>query len=505
MLEQLQDERTHPRALALRKECERMLDRVSSWPSGARNEAEARKLIERVEAIQRELRADLTRTIRSEDRVYEGELLTDTTYSVTADRTAGARRRQSPSTGAPPGGNDNVTKVQDLTSTLVMDPEPEPNPPTKKSKPTFGGTLVGHSAPSVDRRMGDIPASNFRSAEPGPGHYGAPPLSAPPPEPERPRPAAGRPPSDPPPDSDGLEGYPLREDPPPNPAVPMEALALLPPAGPPVVVPPSSVPVTIPPHDVTLSSPPQHEPDPEVRAEVNRSRERDGSIPPLSRSGLGPILTDRLDPQGPLDPRLVMVHDPDGPAAEAYRALFFRLGATSDTPCLMVTSSSKEEDGSVCAANLALTMAQGLDKKILLIETRFTEPKLAALFRYVPSECVGRRLASHRRDPYAPWTVTRFGDTNLHLLSVIPGQATAPALDAQALADVVNHFLHEEFRYVILDGPAAVEDSDARYVARCADGVVMAVFAGVSRQRNLRAAKEVLGTSPVVGYVLLHP
>jgi Mrp family chromosome partitioning ATPase len=94
--------------------------------------------------------------------------------------------------------------------------------------------------------------------------------------------------------------------------------------------------------------------------------------------------------------------------------------------------------------------------------------------------------------------------TGLSVLAVDPTHAAAPALDAQALGQVVEGFRDAGFDHIIVDGPPAIDHSDARYVARCVEGAVMCIHAGASRNRSLRRALDVLGGTPVLGYVLLE-
>jgi Mrp family chromosome partitioning ATPase len=203
------------------------------------------------------------------------------------------------------------------------------------------------------------------------------------------------------------------------------------------------------------------------------------------------------------DPRLPFITDPRGPVAEAYRTLFFRLSATSEAGIIMVTCSAAQENSAVSAANLALAASEASDEPVLLVEARFDNARAARLFGFHPSECFGRRLARHRRQPSAQWRVAQLR-RNLFVLAVDPSQSTAPALDAQALAEVLDMFRAQGFRHVIVDGPPATPTSDARYVARCVEGVVLVIEAGVSRKAAVRRALQVLGGAPVLGYLLLE-
>jgi protein-tyrosine kinase len=219
-----------------------------------------------------------------------------------------------------------------------------------------------------------------------------------------------------------------------------------------------------------------------------------------------PISTEpyRVEGASPADPRLAVLSDPHGPVAEAYRSLFFRIRARSAARSWMVTTVAAGEESSTCAANLALVVAEAIHEPVLLIEARVDQPSLARLFGVEPQECFGRRLAQHLRQPDAPWPVARLGQSDLHLLTVAEGDPARPPLDVSALEDVVTRLSAHRFAYVIVDAPPTTSTSDARYLVRCAQGVVVALHAGVTHNEAIRRARQLLNGTPVLGYVLIE-
>jgi Mrp family chromosome partitioning ATPase len=218
-----------------------------------------------------------------------------------------------------------------------------------------------------------------------------------------------------------------------------------------------------------------------------------------------PITTEpyRVDRVGAIDPRLAVLSDPDGSVTAAYRSLFIRIRARSAARSWMVTTVAAEEDGSTCAANLALAVASAVNEPVLLIEARVAKPQLGRLLGFEPRECFAGRLAQHLRHPDAPWPVAQLGESNLHVLAVAQAQQQAPPLDISALEDVVSRFASHPYAYVVVDGPATTLTSDGPYLARCAQGVVVALHAGVTRQESVRRASQILNGTPVLAYVLI--
>src|SRR4051794_22609312 len=72
-----------------------------------------------------------------------------------------------------------------------------------------------------------------------------------------------------------------------------------------------------------------------------------------------------------LNPLLVAGLAPKSPAAEQYRALRTRIAHTEGANALrtvLITSPQKGEGKSITSANLALTMAQELQRRVVILE-----------------------------------------------------------------------------------------------------------------------------------------
>src|SRR5262245_45242507 len=84
-----------------------------------------------------------------------------------------------------------------------------------------------------------------------------------------------------------------------------------------------------------------------------------------------------------LHPLLVAGLAPKSLAAEQYRTLRTRLAHTEGANALrtvLVTSPQKGEGKSLTSANLALTMAQELQRRVVLVEGDLRKPSLQHLF-----------------------------------------------------------------------------------------------------------------------------
>ena len=86
---------------------------------------------------------------------------------------------------------------------------------------------------------------------------------------------------------------------------------------------------------------------------------------------------------GELDARLAAAHAPQSLAAEQYRSLRTRVKTAENGRALrtiIVTSPNKGDGKSLTAANLALTMAQEFQQRVLLVDADLRRPSIHKLF-----------------------------------------------------------------------------------------------------------------------------
>src|SRR5947209_18092431 len=91
-----------------------------------------------------------------------------------------------------------------------------------------------------------------------------------------------------------------------------------------------------------------------------------------------------VEPQATgLDPRLVAAHAAQSLAAEQYRSLRTRVkSAENGRPLrtIVITSPNKGDGKSLTAANLALTMAQEFQQRVVLVDGDLRRPSIHRLF-----------------------------------------------------------------------------------------------------------------------------
>ena len=203
-----------------------------------------------------------------------------------------------------------------------------------------------------------------------------------------------------------------------------------------------------------------------------------------------------------LNPLLIAGLAPKSLAAEQYRQLRTRLshaeGATA-LRTILVTSPQKSEGKSITAANLALTMAQELQRRVVLVEADLRKPSLQQMFGLPAGPGLAEFLAGacELRD------AMKFLPD--HNLTVMPAGAmpTNPAelLGSTAMRRLLDQ-LRSRFDRVILDTPPVLPLADVAVLAPIVDGTLLVVRAGVTPKPAIENALRAFDSSRLLGVVL---
>jgi capsular exopolysaccharide synthesis family protein len=203
---------------------------------------------------------------------------------------------------------------------------------------------------------------------------------------------------------------------------------------------------------------------------------------------------------------LITLTDPRSPAAEAYRALRTNLTfAALDKPIetLVVTSAAPGEGKSTTLANLAVTMAQG-ERRTILVDADLRQPKLHELFGVSNSRGLTTMFVEPDalRDP--PLAQTQVG--NLLLLPSGPLPPNPADLLGSSRMEEVIAALRDRADVILFDAPPVVVVTDAAVLGTKVDGVLLVVSAGRTRRDHAQQARELLERVHVrvVGAVLTN-
>ena len=171
----------------------------------------------------------------------------------------------------------------------------------------------------------------------------------------------------------------------------------------------------------------------------------------------------------------------------------------SNLRTVLVTSPQKGEGKSITSANLALTMAQELQRRVVIVEADLRKPSLQQLFG-LPA---GPGLAEYLSGAAELKDVMQFlPDHNLTVIHAgrragQPGRAARLDRDAAAARQ-----LRTRFDRVILDTPPVLPLADVAVLAPLVDGALMVVRAGVTPKPAIENALRAFDSSRLLGIVL---
>jgi capsular exopolysaccharide synthesis family protein len=164
-----------------------------------------------------------------------------------------------------------------------------------------------------------------------------------------------------------------------------------------------------------------------------------------------------------------------------------------------VTSPNKGDGKSLTAANLALTMAQEFQQRVLLVDADLRRPSVHRLFGVPGGPGLADVLMGATDLNQALLTLS---DHHLTLLPAGPAPSHPAELLGSASMRRLLDTLRTRFDRIIIDMPPAAPLADLNILAPLVDGVLMIVRAGVTPRPAIERALSGLEMSKVLGLVL---
>ncbi len=187
---------------------------------------------------------------------------------------------------------------------------------------------------------------------------------------------------------------------------------------------------------------------------------------------------------------LITLTDPRSPLSEAYRTLRTNLSFFSlDNPIqiLILTSAAADESKSMTIANLAVTMAQG-GRKTILVDCDLRRPSLHTLFNLNQEPGFTNMVLDKTTEPILQET----GIEHLWLLPAGPQPPNPADLLGSKMVDQIIEKLTEKADIILFDAPPVVAVTDAAVLGAKVDGVLLVINAGKTRRDHAERAKDTL-------------
>ncbi len=198
----------------------------------------------------------------------------------------------------------------------------------------------------------------------------------------------------------------------------------------------------------------------------------------------------------------IVEKEPKSIAAESYRTLRTNIQYSSfdnEYRVIVITSSEPGEGKSTTAGNLALCMAQG-EKKVILIDCDLRKPSLHKKFKV--SNLVGLSDVIVGKSDLT--TATHRYNKNLVLLTSGKIPPNPSEMLSSKTMEKLLKALKESFDYIILDTPPVQAVTDSQILSTKADGTILVVKAEKTKKESVVNAINLLKkvNSNIIGTVL---
>ena len=193
---------------------------------------------------------------------------------------------------------------------------------------------------------------------------------------------------------------------------------------------------------------------------------------------------------------------PKSIAAEAYRSLRTNIQYSSfdkKYQTLVVTSANPGEGKTTVAGNLALALAQG-ESKVLLVDCDMRRPSVHKRFRISNTYGISDLLVGNKK---MESVAHKYNDN----LTIVPSGKIPPNPAEMLGSKAMTAFLEEmkkHFDYIVLDTPPLQAVADAQILSTKVDGSLLVVRAGVTKKDAVHNAVSIINkvNGNIIGTVL---
>jgi len=203
-----------------------------------------------------------------------------------------------------------------------------------------------------------------------------------------------------------------------------------------------------------------------------------------------------------LDRLLIAVTEPQSVAAEEYRTLRTRIAQSATgrgIRAIAITSAAKGDGKSVSAANLALTIAQEFQRRVILVDADLRHPRIHQLLGLSDGVGLAEVLCGSVDLDTA---LLSLPEHNLTVLPAgLPPSHPAELLSSAAMRRVIDT-LRQRYDRVVIDLPPAAPLADVQILTPLVDGVLFIVRAGATPKPAIERALNTFDRTKLLGMVL---
>jgi capsular exopolysaccharide synthesis family protein len=229
--------------------------------------------------------------------------------------------------------------------------------------------------------------------------------------------------------------------------------------------------------------------------------------PPEETSAFAPAPTEELRPIGPLRfgdadrDKLIVGEGVDPSMVEQYRhlaAVMHHAQKSSGVRSVMITSALPSEGKTLTATNLALTLSQSYQRRVLLIDADLRRPRMREMFA-LPSAIGLTDILTGPRGDRLP--VQQITPTLWVLTSGRPVPDPMSLLVSPSMKQLLDD-ARDSFDWVVVDTPPIAILPDANLLAAMIDTALLVVSAQSTPYPMVQRAARAIDTKRILGVVL---
>jgi protein-tyrosine kinase len=215
----------------------------------------------------------------------------------------------------------------------------------------------------------------------------------------------------------------------------------------------------------------------------------------------GKTLFERIDAR--LAEKVVADRNMSPLSREQYRRLagvLLDAQGNNGTRVVMIASAMPREGKTLTATNVALTLSDSYQRRVLLIDADLRKPALHEVFQL---NTAAGLIDGLEAEPDAKLVLRQVSSH----LSILPaGRPTSDPM-AALTSDRMRHLLEEAketFDWVIIDTPPLMLLPDAHLLSSLVDGAVLVIRANSTPHEMVKRTGDIIGRNRILGVVLNH-
>ena len=199
--------------------------------------------------------------------------------------------------------------------------------------------------------------------------------------------------------------------------------------------------------------------------------------------------------------KLVVGDRTDGAVVEQYRhlaAVLHHAQKASGVRSVMVTSAMASEGKTLTATNLALTLSESYQRRVLLVDADLRRPRMREMFALPDGPGLTDSLTTAREGRLPVHQVTE------HLWVLAAGRVVPDPMSMLA-SPAMKHLLddaRDSFDWVVVDTPPIAILPDANLLAAMIDTALLVVSAESTPYPMVQRAAQAIGQNRILGVVL---